>query len=862
MKIEQHKNVVKQPIDARNIKVPTLKKATPPLDLAVKNNIPAPINVSCATSHKNQEGLRLLSVMWCSKDAFHQIGIMDRNTKVFRNLPVKNVIDALNQLDNIDKNSDSYFACAEYLSSDKRTAANVSGACAFWMDIDCGKDKDADKKGYLTKEIAKQELNSFCEKVVIPKPTHIVDSGNGLHVYWALKSSVTREEWQEAAKKLKQLTIKHNFKVDGSRTADIASVLRVPGTMNNKSTTPKPVKLIEENPELIMADTMLTSIDEAFKTLGVKTPTETKNASNHKTVTLKSVLPQLNKLKSALKMLDPDCDEATWKLRRIAPLANAAVDFPELSNELYETAKNWSSGELAETPSVAWSTPGNSNGLTGEEAFEIEWKRFLNSPFSGKRTDLGTIYYDAKEAGWNAPEEEFTTDNNVSSIIEAEKPLDPLQSLQAQFALINVNGKLYTFDKYRLEASEGKIAPKLELSNRTDGTLFLERSHAARFPNNDFQKLAKEFFKSPLTTCYDGVDFHPKGVDKNYLNLWVGPHRNAKKGGWEKIYSFLLDVICGGDEASYDYLIKYMAHALQRPEEKPGVMLILLGAQGIGKGTFGRIFQKIWTSTFLFVNNVDQVIGNFNASLERSFIVFMDEALFVGDKRAANALKSLVTESLIHINEKHQPARQTQSFHRFIAASNATHFKNTEHDDRRDFVLSVSDRYKGNTDYWIELEYEMNNDGIEAFMFELQEMDLTKFNVRCKPSTRALLEQKLMSLNSIEGWWYDCLEYGVIESCSGFGFMKVSNNDSWPDFIMSEDAIADIIVFTGNKIYKKPSAKDVAGIITKLCPSAKSAQRQENNKRHRGLSLPPLQVARAEFETYIGGSVSWPDVNA
>jgi hypothetical protein len=87
----------------------------------------------------------------------------------------------------------------------------------------------------------------------------------------------------------------------------------------------------------------------------------------------------------------------------------------------------------------------------------------------------------------------------------------------------------------------------------------------------------------------------------------------------------------------------------------------------------------------------------------------MDEALFAGDRKSSDALKSLVTEPLILLNEKHQPARQAQSYHRFIAATNAMHLKHTDNDDRRDFVLQVSDRYKNDHNYWNELDHEMNS---------------------------------------------------------------------------------------------------------------------------------------------------------
>lgn len=89
--------------------------------------------------------------------------------------------------------------------------------------------------------------------------------------------------------------------------------------------------------------------------------------------------------------------------------------------------------------------------------------------------------------------------------------------------------------------------------------------------------------------------------------------------------------------------------------------------------------------------------GEFNSSLERSFIVWLDEAFFEKNRGATDSLKSLVTEPVIHINEKHQPARQINSFHRFFGASNSDFYKATDRDDRRDFVLRVSDSRKGDS---------------------------------------------------------------------------------------------------------------------------------------------------------------------
>jgi hypothetical protein len=83
----------------------------------------------------------------------------------------------------------------------------------------------------------------------------------------------------------------------------------------------------------------------------------------------------------------------------------AALNHPGASLALYELARSWSSGELCGQASMAWITPGG-NGRTGEEVFHSIWKRFMKNEYTGIPTTLGTIYYDAKQAGWD-PDEQF-----------------------------------------------------------------------------------------------------------------------------------------------------------------------------------------------------------------------------------------------------------------------------------------------------------------------------------------------------------------------------------------------------------------------------------------------------------------------
>lgn len=109
-----------------------------------------------------------------------------------------------------------------------RSAANVQWLRSFWLDIDAGPGKP-----YPTKRDAAAALYGFASNVGLPEPL-VINSGGGLHAYWPLDADVAAHDWQPVAEALKAATLSAQFKVDQSRTADKASVLRPVGSMNRK----------------------------------------------------------------------------------------------------------------------------------------------------------------------------------------------------------------------------------------------------------------------------------------------------------------------------------------------------------------------------------------------------------------------------------------------------------------------------------------------------------------------------------------------------------------------------------------------------------------------------------------------------
>jgi len=135
---------------------------------------------------------------------------------------------------------DAYFAPALFAEqSRKKDAAQT--VQAFWIDADAGPGKEYTS----VKEAAHAVLNWANEKG-LPIPTHVVNSGNGLHVYWVLDQAYPVADWTPVAQQLKQALSVDKVVNDAQVTADAARILRVPGTYNYKGDVPKDVSTLIE----------------------------------------------------------------------------------------------------------------------------------------------------------------------------------------------------------------------------------------------------------------------------------------------------------------------------------------------------------------------------------------------------------------------------------------------------------------------------------------------------------------------------------------------------------------------------------------------------------------------------------------
>lgn len=434
-----------------------------------------------------------------------------------------------------------------------------------------------------------------------------------------------------------------------------------------------------------------------------------------------------------------------------------------------------------------------------------------------------------------------------------------LATLQQEFAIFCGNGAYGVIDLAALRRNAAdRLAPRLVIFPRSEAnTLLRRRLETIGVPIAVPKSVIEAYWVDPATTVYDSITFTPNTVPPPALNLWVPPTISPTSGPWPQIEEFLRDTICANDAALYDYLLNFLAHALQRPAEKPGVIIIFLGGQGVGKGSFEVLLRRIWGSTTLLVNKVEMIVGSFNGVMERAFNIFLDEAVFHGDRRSTEALKSIVTSEFITVNEKHQPTRSIPSVHRFFAASNSSHFAATDRDDRRAIYIHVDGKRQGDHQYWDRVHAAISGDEAEHFADFLLRRDISNFHPRQRPKSQELIRQRILSLTGFDQFWFELLR-NVGPACSeGHRMTPVEWEDD--QFLATRTLLDQYELFSeGTRTYRTVGSHDLGEALRRLCPSARQERRQIGGKRQHGYALPSLQIAREEFERYIGGSVVWP----
>lgn len=116
-----------------------------------------------------------------------------------------------------------YHANGGFIDSQARKADRATHFRSLWLDLDVQKTTG---KSYDSIQEAAAAAKVFIRDANLPKPSLLVQSGMGLHIYWCFDEDVDAPRWLAIAEALKKLVIHHQLEADLSVISDMARVLR------------------------------------------------------------------------------------------------------------------------------------------------------------------------------------------------------------------------------------------------------------------------------------------------------------------------------------------------------------------------------------------------------------------------------------------------------------------------------------------------------------------------------------------------------------------------------------------------------------------------------------------------------------
>lgn len=130
---------------------------------------------------------------------------------------------------------------------------------------------------------------------------------------------------------------------------------------------------------------------------------------------------------------------------------------------------------------------------------------------------------------------------------------------------------------------------------------------------------ATYWLRHPQRRTYNQVLFAPGIELEGDLNLWQGFAAKPKPGNWSLLRQHIFETICLNNPGEFNYLWALMADSVRNLSEKPGVVLVLRGKEGTGKGVFLRWWKALFGQHGLQISHPRHLTGNFNGHLHRIF---------------------------------------------------------------------------------------------------------------------------------------------------------------------------------------------------------------------------------------------------
>lgn len=180
-------------------------------------------------------------------------------------------------------------------------------------------------------------------------------------------------------------------------------------------------------------------------------------------------------------------------------------------------------------------------------------------------------------------------------------------------------------------------------------------------------------------------------------------------------------------------------------------------------------------------------------------------------------------------------------------------------DERRFLVLDVDDSKQRDQEYFKALSDELANGGTEAMLHELLQRDISSFNIRQASQTTALIDQKLLSMDPADRWWFAILIKGILPVQNPRldpGRTQFEEWDKIPIDHLHSDYVANL---RQTNTSCRSSQTELGMRLKRLLPAGFPKRGAVTDRDYGGRTrrvtiyhFPPLETCRSQFERLAG----------
>jgi hypothetical protein len=676
----------------------------------------------------------------------------------------------------------------------KLNKEGIRGVAFLHVDIDPEKDENLNE----AQERIEKLLANPPEGIV--PPTIVVFSGGGYQAMWKLTEEFSLGDEPDAG--LTQDIEKYNrrleeiFKADSCHNVD--RIMRLPGTVNHpnakkvaRGQKPTLAKVVKYDETAIYPLAIFSQSVKVQDSSGLEESDIEISGNIRRFASVQELPAEINdKMREViLHGEDPD-DPSRW---------------PSQSEALF-----WLVCRLAKIPTV---TNDNIYSIITDESFKISHHclKQANPDRAAKRT--------IRRARDTVVSPELSELNQRHAVIE------------------NMGSKCVIMTLL----DDGQIS----FQNRGDFSSIYMNRFVEAGQTKDKRPITKPlgdwWLKHPSRRQYRQVVFDPKDRPGPNYNLWRGfQYASDEPKSCELFLTHLRDNLCWGEEAYYQWLLGWMAFAVQHPDTPPGSAIVLQGEEGTGKSFFAKQFGELFGQHFKQVTDTKHLTGSFNAHLRDCVLLFADEAFYAGDKSQDGRLKTIITEERMQVERKGYDVEQVRNNIHLIMASNDNWVVPAGKNSRRYFVLRVSNNQANNGNYFKKIQDQLQDGGYAALLRMLLEYDLTTWNRQVVPITPALRDQQRRSLDPLSAWWYMRLTEGALEA----------GIEGWPTEVEQQSLYQEFRVFSNQIGQRYIRAAEFYTDIKVF--GIRDDGRKDGKTRRKVLTIPPIEEAKKLWEKTRG----------